>query len=184
MFDTDSDARAALRNMTLDYESLLPFMGWKLWLADELVAHDILLPSMPSKFNAKYEEWEILFSKVVPLLRSDSTLVGHSLGGIFLAKYLSNHLPKHPYKQLILVAAPYDNESKESLNGFKVDNVASLKNAFERIDLLYSTDDPVVPLDEMNKYIGDIPSAEAYTFTDKQHFNTPTFPELVDIICS
>lgn len=183
-FDSNADARKALENMTLKYEYLLAFKSWKLWLAEQLPTHDVLLPNMPSKFDAKYDEWAILFSKVMPFLRPDAVLIGHSMGGIFLAKYLSEHPPTKQFAKLVLIAAPYDDESADSLNGFKVSDISALTNAAKEIHLLYSTDDPVVPFIEKDKYLHDLPNAKVHIFDDKQHFNDPVLPELLDIIRS
>jgi predicted alpha/beta hydrolase family esterase len=67
---------------------------------------EVAMPQMPCKQNAKYLEWKILFEKMIPFLRNRVVLIGHSLGGIFLAKYLSeNELPVK-VKAVFLVAPP------------------------------------------------------------------------------
>ena len=42
--------------------------------------------------NARYEEWKIWFERMIPFLNDNVILVGHSLGGIFFVKYLSENL--------------------------------------------------------------------------------------------
>src|SRR3990167_10876338 len=70
---------------------------------------EIIRPRMPLQDNAKYRYLKILFGRYVALLRKNSILVGSSLGGIFLAKYLSEHtLPKKALS-VFLVCAPFDN---------------------------------------------------------------------------
>jgi hypothetical protein len=54
--------------------------------------YQCIRPIMPSKSNPKYLEWVIWFEKLLPHLRDKVIFVGHSLGGIFLAKYLSEHI--------------------------------------------------------------------------------------------
>ena len=46
---------------------------------------------MPNKGNAVYEEWKMIFEKFALALSPDTIYVGHSLGGIFLAKYISEN---------------------------------------------------------------------------------------------
>ena len=50
---------------------------------------EIIRPRMPLSDNAKYRYWKIAFERYLPLLKKDFILIGSSLGGIFLAKYLS-----------------------------------------------------------------------------------------------
>ena len=182
VFESDEQYQQALRDLTLSYDRLLYAPSWKNWLAEQLPDHDVLLPSMPNKVNAKYDDWALYFSKVVPFLRPDATLIGHSLGGIFLAKYFTENTPEKPFSKLILIAAPYDDEAGESLKGFKLTDASALANMFDEIHLLHSTDDPVVPFAEKDKYLRDLPEAKVHIFEDKQHFNEPSFEELKNLI--
>ena len=182
VFESDEEYQQALRNLTLSYDRLLYAPSWKNWLAEQLPDHDVLLPSMPNKINAKYDDWALYFSKIVPFLRPDAILIGHSLGAIFLARYFTENPLAKPFAKLILVAAPYDDETGESLKGFKLTDASALAEAFDEIHLLYSADDPIVPFAEKDKYQHDLPSAKVHIFEDKQHFNDTTFPELSAII--
>lgn len=184
VFESHQQYLESLHAYTPDYDRLLYATSWKVWLAEQLSDWDVLLPSMPSKLNAQYDEWAIYFSKVLPYLRSDATLIGHSLGGIFLAKYLSDHPPASPYARLMLVAAPYQDETNESLREFKLSDVSNLTRAARSIHLFASKDDPVVPFDEIQHYRRDLPDAVVHEFDDKGHFNEPTFPELLALIKS
>src|SRR3989338_8518960 len=77
--------------------SIEPNISW----ADEYLRKklgkdfEIIKPRMPLQNNAKYAEWKIHFERHFPKLRNKTILIGSSLGGIFLAKYLSeNKFPK------------------------------------------------------------------------------------------
>lgn len=181
-FTNEAEYLTNLVSKELVYERLLYAPSWRNWLAEQLPDHDVLLPSMPNKQNAKYKEWSIYFSKIVPFLDSSAILVGHSLGGIFLAKYLSENPPAKPYAKLILLAAPYGDESSESLGDFKLSNATALTHAAKEIHLLHSTDDPVVPVSECERYATDLPNAVVHRFTDKHHFIDSTLPELLELV--
>lgn len=181
-YENDEAFRRDLAHFNPSYERLLYAPSWRSWLAEKLPAYDVLLSSMPNKQNAKYADWALYFSKVLPLLKSDAILVVHSLGGIFLAKYFSEHPPEIPFQKLILIAAPYDDESSESLGDFKITTAHKLARAAHEIHLLYSKDDPVVPFAELAKYQHDLPQAQAHVFEDKQHFNAPEFPEILPLV--
>lgn len=155
---------------------------WKDTLAPELGEDwQVLMPSMPSKQNAKYAEWRIWFDKVVPHLADGAVLVGHSLGGIFLAKYLEeNALPAYA-SATFLIAAPHSvTEPGESLADFALPETLNRFAAQAgRIFLYHSEDDPVVPFGELARYRALLPQATVRAFSDRGHFLGPALPELI-----
>ena len=154
--------------------------GWKSGLSEALgPAYQVILPRMPNAMNARYAEWKLWFEKYFPYLEDGVILVGHSLGGSFLAKYLSEELYPKKIKALMLVAAPLDGPVEGSGDFLITKPLAPLENQVERIFLYHSTDDEIVPYAECEKYRAQLPKAEARTFTDRGHFLTEEFPELV-----
>lgn len=160
---------------------------WKDTVRDELGGgFDVFLPSMPNKQNAKYEEWKIWFERHFEFLRDGVMLVGHSQGGCFLAKYLSENVLPVTTKALFLVAAPSgpDDIGEEDGGDFNVD-VEKLSHLGERVGklfILHSKDDRVVPYAHATRYQQAIPSATLMSFEDRGHFLTETFPELIESI--
>ncbi len=154
---------------------------WKTTLRDVLGEdYDVLNPLMPNSQNARYAEWKIWFERIVLLLDEEVILIGHSLGGIFLTKYLSeNDFPKK-VKATLLVAAPFNTENEHPLVDFVISR--DLKR-FERqggkIILYHSTDDQVVPFSNSESYKKLLPKAELEVFENRGHFNQSEFPELV-----
>jgi uncharacterized protein len=162
-------------------------VSWKRGLPDALgTDYEVIAPDMPSKGNAKYAEWKLWFEKFFPYLDSKVILVGHSLGGTFLAKYLSeNEFPK-TVRALFMVSAPFDDRDADySLADFTLPkNLSLLAHQAQKIFLYYSRDDRVVPFADLKKYQSALPNAIAKIFTDRGHFNQETFPELVHDIQS
>lgn len=157
---------------------------WKDTLKSKLPEFETAYLRMPNSKNARYPEWKLWFEKLIPLLQDEVVLVGHSLGGIFLAKYLSeNKIPKKVL-QLNLVAPPYNSEVvEESLADFALQGKVS--NIVERVDsvIIYqSKDDTAVPYQDALRYKEDIPEAELVMFEDRGHFLQSEFPELVENI--
>ena len=137
---------------------------------------------MPNSTNARYLEWKIWFEKLIPFLKEEVVLVGHSLGGMFLTKYLSeNKFPKR-VRATFLVSSPFDDkDSGESLVDFVLP--ASLSNLQEqggKIFIYHSEDDPVVPFADFKKFERNLPNANFRTFKDREHFGQEDFPELVE----
>ena len=173
----------ALVHSPVSYERLL-YSGtkWREWIASKLPEADVILPSMPCKDNAKYNEWKIYFEKIIPFFGDDVQLVGHSLGAMFLAKYLQERPLVNRVKKLILVAPCYNDDSTEDLGSFEIISTTNLPKSATEIHLLFSKDDPVIPFSELQKFQHDLPGAITHVFEDYGHFNTPTFPELLEIL--
>jgi len=154
-------------------------------LIDELDGEfEVILPDMPNKINAKYLEWKIWFEKFIPYFEPEMILIGHSLGGTFLAKYLSeNKFPKK-IRAVFLVAAPFNVESaKDSLADFILaEDLNKIAEQTKNIFLYYSQDDPQVSFDNFKKYESKLKNSVSRIFKNKGHFRQETFPELVEDI--
>ena len=82
--------------------------SWKRSLKEELKdEYEVYYPSMPNSQNAKYLEWQIWFERYLEFLRDDVVLLGHSQGGYFLAKYLTENVLPIRVRALYLIAAPF-----------------------------------------------------------------------------
>jgi uncharacterized protein len=153
---------------------------WKENLKDDLGnKFDVVRLRMPNTDNAKYKEWEIVFKRTIPFLSNNLILIGHSLGGIFLVKYLAeNKFPKK-IKAIFLVAAPFCQKKEDWLDGFKLPaKLVKLQEQAEKIFIYHSKDDSLVPFSHFNKYKKTIPKAENKLFNKKGHFSQSHFIEL------
>lgn len=148
---------------------------------------EISLPRMPLQDNAKYEEWKIHFEKHIPLLDDNVILIGNSLGGLFLAQYLSEHTLPKKMLSCYLVCPVFDDTvvGEDLVGGFELGNDLSLieKNV-SNLTLFFSKDDPVVPVSHADKYRGKLSDkARIIIFESKNgHFQIEEFPEIVDMI--
>lgn len=172
----------SLKTKELDYERLKPQKKWKSWVADQMPDADVLLPTLPNGYNAVYDEWCIYFEKLIPFFKDDVRLVGHSLGAMFLTKYLHNHHLPHKVSQLILVAGQYGKRAGDDLGSFIVSSAKNIDQSAEEIHLFYSKDDPVVDYASIHDYHADLPEAILHSFSDKGHFLDPEFPELLAVL--
>lgn len=183
-FDSYDDYLAALRSW--EYEPHRETeKRWKNTFADDLGSEwQIFTPTMPSKFNATYLEWSIWFEKIVPHLRDGVVLVGHSLGGIFLAKYLNEKKLPITVRAIFIIAAPFDTEGTDyTLGDFALpDRLDGLARNGGEVILYFSEDDPLVPFDALDKYAAALPNARTRVFKDRGHFLQAEFPELIEDI--
>jgi hypothetical protein len=146
----------------------------------------IIKPRMPLPDNAKYNEWKINFERHFPKLKNNIILIGASLGGIFLAKYLSEN--KFPKKILsaYLICPPYDDSlhGEDLAGGFRLKSDLSLleKNS-KKLYLMFSKDDDTVPVSHAEKYRNKLKNAKIIIYKSKNgHFRISKFPEIVKMI--
>ena len=174
-----------LRTRELSRERLSAGQDWKANLGADLgEGFEVFVPKMPNGANAKYLEWQIWFERIGEVLNDNVILIGHSLGGIFLAKYLSENTFPKSIAATILVAAPFaDTSTEESLTEFALPaSLDRFAKQSQRIVLFHSNDDPVVPVAEARRYEEAVPHAELKLLHGQQHINQEHFPELVALL--
>lgn len=147
---------------------------------------EIIRINMPLKENAKYNEWKIHFERYFPYFRNNIILIGSSLGGIFLVKYLSeNKFPKK-IKSIYLISPPFDNTIKgeDLVGGFKIkSNLSMIERNCKKVNFLFSKDDEVVPISHSGKYKTKLRNAKIIIYKSKKgHFKISKFPEIVKMI--
>ncbi|HUW72098.1 MAG TPA: alpha/beta hydrolase [Candidatus Humimicrobiaceae bacterium] len=161
------------------------------WTADYLREKlgnrfEIIKPRMPLQDNAKYGDWKIHFERHFPKLRNNIILIGNSLGGIFLAKYLSEN--KFPKKILstYLICPPFDNTltGEDLTGGFNLKpNLSLIEKNSKNLYLIFSRDDNIVPVSHAEKYRKKLKNAKIITYKSKNgHFMISKFPEIVKLI--
>ena len=139
----------------------------------------LIKPRFPCKENAKYDEWKIIFDKYVQAIDDRIILLGFSLGGIFLAKWLAEN-KNEKIAAAFLVAAPYfKDESKEFYRGWELQNLERLGTDFP-VTFFASTTDEIVPLYHAEKYQEQAPHAKHVLLTKTNHFFDAEFPELIE----
>lgn len=185
--ETYEDYLSFLENVRIDFDRYrLGGSDWKRTLRERLgERYEIIAPDMPDKINAKYAEWKIWFEKFIPHLEPETMLIGHSLGGTFLVKYLSENIFPRKLVALFLVAPCFDDTQEYSLGDFRhASDLSRLRDRAGALFLYYSEDDPIVPFDNLAKFRRVFPRAVVRSFRDRRHFNQEEFPELLDDIRS
>lgn len=182
-YPTHEEYFKALCELNPKLDRMKPKKDWKDTLQEKLGGDFVVYtPSMPNKQNAQYDEWKILFEKIMNLIDENIILMGHSLGGIFLAKYLSENEIAKKVKKTFLVSAPFSDEGMEheSLCSFvREGNLQNLERQAGELYLYHSVDDVVVPFDHVKKYKNELPTAIVREFTDRGHFKQEEIVELV-----
>lgn len=145
--------------------------------------YEVFSPSMPNSENAKYIEWKIWFEKYMAFLRDGVVLVGHSQGGYFLVKYLTENKLPVTVRALYLVSAPFEPDDFGGEDGgdfaFDTSKVSVLEENIPYIVIFHSKDDFVVPVSHALKYKEKMPKVKLQLFEDRVHFWQEEFSELV-----
>ena len=146
---------------------------------------EIIRPRMPLQDNAQYRDWKIHFERHEPYLRDNVILIGSSLGGIFLAKYLSEQKFSKKILAAFLVCPPFDNTvvGEDLVNGFKLkSNLSLLEKNCKNTYLMFSKNDDCVPVSHAEKYRDKL-NANIIIYKNKNgHFKISKFPEIIKII--
>ena len=182
------DYFAALHTLPLTLPGEVSSVRWTKALPEVLGEdYEVFMPTMPAKYNAQYEEWALWFSRYYPYLRDDIILIGWSLGGMFLAKYLAENDFPFKIKRLFLLAAPCGACFSEGGNDcgsfqFGPEALQKLNNKNYPIEIWHSKDDFVVSFSAAEAYIQALPYARSRFFDNKNHFLVSELPELIDEI--
>lgn len=160
---------------------------WFPWLTKQLVLNDINTVSieMPNGYYPQYEIWKKEFERYD--ITPETILVGHSCGGGFLLRWLSEEDVK--VGKVVLVA-PWLGYEAENYGPFDAEFFAfeldsSLTRNTESLHLFISKDDESSiyrTVDDIKNRVSDIVYHE---FEDKGHFvlsslGGPEFPELAE----
>lgn len=81
---------------------------WYKWLEDELTERSlrVLRPEFPGGYLQTYDTWMAVMTKHEKEIGDNTIIVGHSLGGILLARWLETHV----VGAAVFVATPYKEE--------------------------------------------------------------------------
>jgi uncharacterized protein len=171
-----------------DLPGMEPLKKWTSTLREDLgTDFEVFMPSMPNSQNAVYKEWKIWFERYFEHLVDGVILVGWSQGAYFLVKYLIEEAPlPFTIKALFLLAAPFEPDDFGGEDGgdfrFDTNRVGELTNTTQKIVLMHSKDDFIVPYKHALIYKEALKEAELVTFEDKNHFLIESFPEIIQAI--
>ncbi len=142
-------------------------------------------PEMPEPFRPDYENWKKVFEQFV--LDRDTTLIGHSCGGGFIVRWLSENDVK--VGKVILVAPWINPSSTDTAPGFfdfEIDE--DLASKTQELHLFISSDDEQEELDTAEMIERKVRHVITHRFTDKGHFcvgfnlKDEQFPELIEVL--
>jgi len=152
----------------------------------ENIGLEVYTPEMPNSEHPNYEEWKNVVESLPIDIDEHTILIGHSAGGAFLARYISES--RLTVKQLVLVSASKtklpSNVRLHDLLDFKIDpDIASLNIP---TTVITSKDEPKYRHENAEEY-AKLFATEVVYFENYGHFTQDDmgktdFPELLDLL--
>lgn len=142
--------------------------------------YEIIHPPMPEPENPRYESWKQRLAEELAIIGDEVILVGHSLGGSVLLKYLSEEGFPRSIAGLFLVSAAYwGNKDWEIEEYIMQPDFASHLPYIPGIFLYHSLDDEWVPFVHLAYYAAKLPQACVRILQGNEHEFYYGLPELV-----
>ncbi|MCG3417737.1 alpha/beta hydrolase [Oceanobacillus jordanicus] len=145
--------------------------------------HNIIHPAMPSPLDPYYAEWKKEIRRTLDLVEGEVTLIGHSLGGSVLLKYLAEEV-NIPFNKLISIAAPFwgINKGWQRKDFILKSNISGEIPYVPNIFFLHSKLDPIVPIEHMQRYLKHFPQAKFIELEGDAHLFMDGLPKLVEVL--
>lgn len=158
---------------------------WLPWLQKQLIVHDISAqtPEIPNAWQPDYPTWQKEFERYD--LTPETILVGHSCGGGFIVRWLSEH-PDARAGSVVLVAPSLGIDwDKSGFFDFTID--PQLIERVQRLVIFVSDDDREAIQQSVSNIRSALPGAKLRQFHKYGHFcyddmHSTEFPELRDEI--
>lgn len=162
---------------------------WFPWLAKQLQIKNIfaVTPEMPKPWQPRYNIWKEELERFE--INSETILVGHSCGGGFIVRWLSEN-PDVKVSKVVLVAPwlnPENNPVSDTADFFDFDISPNIVEQTSGITIFNSDNDKETIHKSVNIIKNNVKNIEYKEFHNYGHFcfddlNSEEFPELLDEI--
>lgn len=163
--------------------------NWFPWLKQELEKknYEVTVPQMPVGVGIQnYDNWALEFNKLK--INEETIIIAHSIGPIFVCKYLINN--KIKVKKLVFVCGfnnylGIDSDFDAVNESMFIDNLEEIKKYCDEIICYYSDNDPYVSFD-VEKSFADSISTKQYVIENGGHINEESgytkFEEILEVL--
>lgn len=159
---------------------------WIPWLQKQLIIRDIKAdtPEMPFAFAPEWKTWKKEFERFE--VNKNTILVGHSNGGGFLVRWLSDN-PKVKVDKLVLVAPSFHENEYVNKNFFRFTIDPKLSKRVRRIVILNGLKDSKSVHKSVDKIVKNIKGVRVLEFPSNGHFiladmKSEKFPQLLKAV--
>ena len=122
--------------------------------------YDVRYPQMPRESDPDMAKWKAKIATELEALDGDVILVGHSVGGAAVLKYLSEENVEKPITGLFLLAAPSRDEENWNFDDLKLPrDLATRLSRIPKIFLYHNRDDEIAPFSHLALHANRLPRA-------------------------
>lgn len=140
--------------------------------------YDLRSPIMPDPDDPAYAPWKKRVEAEFEGLDDSALLIGHSLGGSVLLKWLSERKHQRAVAGLFLVATPFWGPQMQEF--VLQEDFAGGLSAVPKVFLYHSRDDDVVPFAHLGRYARALPQATLRELDGHGHLFENVCDELVE----
>ena len=132
--------------------------------------YEVRCPKMPDEDSPEYKVWKERIAQELAALDGEAILVGHSLGGSILLKYLSEEKVGKTVAGMFLLAPPYWGSEDWEVGEYELqEGFASKLPEESPVYFYHSRDDELVPFAHLALYAQRLPKATMREFDDRGH---------------
>ncbi len=163
-----------------------PNGGWRPYVMKGLADRDIYAASlaMPTPGTPQLNEWlEELHRHVIRNQNDDVYLIGHSLGGTTILRYIETYDASN-IKGVISVSAPCHQNANEKIQSFLSQDFdwAKMKNKVPRVVVVHGDNDPMVPVSDAQEIAREL-GGKLILIPNGKHLNSAAgFTELPEVL--
>lgn len=163
-----------------------PNGGWRPYVMTELGARDIYACSlaMPKPNEPQLSEWlDEIKRHVDECVEDEIYLVGHSLGGIAILRFLETYTVPQ-IRGVILVSSPCHQNKNEKIKSFLAAEVAwdVIKKQNKKVVVIHGDNDPVVPFSDAEEAAREL-NGTLISIPNGQHLNGAAgFTKLPEVV--
>jgi predicted alpha/beta hydrolase family esterase len=140
-------------------------------LAKELEADcEVRFPEMPNEASPDYSAWRRRLAQELTTMEGNVILVGHSLGGAMLVKFLAENPCPRRTAGIFLIAAPFI--GKGGWRGDDLELPASIADRFPKnvpLHFYHGRNDEIVPFAHLGLLAQEFPNAVIHQLDGRNH---------------
>jgi uncharacterized protein len=150
------------------------------------VSYEIRYPKMENEEDAPYKVWTSQIKSELATMKGALILIGHSLGGSVLLKFLAEEKTGHAIAGIFIVAAPFWGGDGWTYDGYETLMLPEQTESSVLHDvpvfLYHSDDDEVVPFKHLSLYSRKFPRAQVRKIKNRGHQMDNNLPEVANDI--